>query len=770
MTHIQQTNTSDLIFAPSPEVLSTGEYNHQYPTATKSDDGSVWIAWQCSSEHEDHVCIRRIDSKNKVSQIELSFDGNIYKPVINSLKNDLWIFASVFVNNKWSIQVRKFNDIDSIKNITKAGNNYDLCVKRGVDRLWAVWTNLSQGRAKPSFGFLKEGKWFNIEDPMVDSNWNSSPAIEPDGEGGLWAAWNEFQHNTCNVCIQHFRNNKWEKIGILRGEGEWNTSPSITKDSNGNLWVVWESCSANPVFLPRKFLCVRVLKKGEWTIPTSNLNHLNGAITFKGGWQGKWPIQDEHPYITCSDNGDIWVAWHTSRNHRHPWDIYAKYYKEGNWSSPIRITSNIPYYEDRPFLLPIENGIIWCFWQRSPVNGIDVRRNAEIVGRKICVESSTSLQDRQRSDLVLLENEAAKQKEQKRGTYIRSKGERVYPRRRNKDGLKLFWGDIHGHATLSDGIGSVEEYFVYAKKVANLDFVALTEHDIFPDNLTESEWRLIIAVANAFNVPGQFVTLYGYEWTSNEWRWQHGHKNIYYPGQAGSLLRSTDMISDTPIKLFNRVEQEGGLVFPHHVGVFWGSTDWRFHSNEIQRNVEICSSWGIYESLETKREDKALGCYVQDALEQGYRFGLIGGTDTHNLRPGSERGLTGIYTNELSRESIFEAFKNRYVYATTGARIFLEVYVNGSRMGEEQSLSKAPKNGIDILGRAEGTTGLAKIEIIKNNQVIYKLECKEEKSNFQFRDKNITAGKTNFYYVRVTQEDGEMAWSSPVWISLDDLK
>ena len=67
-----------------------------------------------------------------------------------------------------------------------------------------------------------------------------------------------------------------------------------------------------------------------------------------------------------------------------------------------------------------------------------------------------------------------------------------------------------------------------------LDFTALTDHDMFPDVITESEWEYMRTSANEFNKDGELTTLLAYEWTSNELHYDFGHKNVYYRTGEGS--------------------------------------------------------------------------------------------------------------------------------------------------------------------------------------------------------------------------------------------
>ncbi|HSD28772.1 MAG TPA: hypothetical protein VLL75_15825, partial [Vicinamibacteria bacterium] len=90
---------------------------------------------------------------------------------------------------------------------------------------------------------------------------------------------------------------------------------------------------------------------------------------------------------------------------------------------------------------------------------------------------------------------------------------------------RIYWGDLHGHSGLSDGTGTPEDYFRYARDVAALDVAALTDHDHWgmqPLATDPALWEEVRAQVRAFQEPGRFVTLLGYEWTS----WVHGHRHV----------------------------------------------------------------------------------------------------------------------------------------------------------------------------------------------------------------------------------------------------
>ncbi|MCK4308344.1 DUF3604 domain-containing protein, partial [candidate division WOR-3 bacterium] len=110
------------------------------------------------------------------------------------------------------------------------------------------------------------------------------------------------------------------------------------------------------------------------------------------------------------------------------------------------------------------------------------------------------------------------------------------------------------------------------------------------------------------------------------------------------------------------------------------------------------------------------GGTIQDGLSRGYRLGIIASGDNNNGFPGRYgTGLMACYAKELTRESLWDAFLARRVYGVTGDRIKLKFYINNHFMGEVFKTKKPVKIQAEIIG----SQALDRIELIKNNQIIY---------------------------------------------------
>jgi hypothetical protein len=123
-----------------------------------------------------------------------------------------------------------------------------------------------------------------------------------------------------------------------------------------------------------------------------------------------------------------------------------------------------------------------------------------------------------------------------------------------------------------------------------------------------------------------------------------------------------------------------------------------------------------------------------------------------------------ILTPAADRRSIVENMRRRHAYAATD-NIILDFQVedgSGNRhlMGEAFPATGRPRLRAHIAGT--GRIGL--VDVIRNNQFIYNVRPGGAVYDLEYTDQSATAGE-NYYYIRVMQEDGNLAWSSPVWIT-----
>lgn len=293
---------------------------------------------------------------------------------------------------------------------------------------------------------------------------------------------------------------------------------------------------------------------------------------------------------------------------------------------------------------------------------------------------------------------------------------------------RLFWGDLHNHNAVGYAKGSLERSIELARE--HLDFFAFTGHAHWHDmpkmpgdrhlkwvrgfEVHSKHWsktRQLIREANDAN----FVALLGYEWHSS----MFGDYCVIFPDDQKKLF-----LPDHVEKLLDFAESQQALAIPHHVAYKqgWRGANFDHFRSKTAPVVEVFSEHGCTESIRApgamlrhSMGGRSSANTIVRQLKKGSRFGFVASTDSHRGYPGAYgEGIVGVWAEELTRESLFEAVRARRTYAVTGDRIELEFSINGRPMGSE--LAATTDRQIDI--RVEAQDAIAVIELVRNGRVI----------------------------------------------------
>ena len=160
--------------------------------------------------------------------------------------------------------------------------------------------------------------------------------------------------------------------------------------------------------------------------------------------------------------------------------------------------------------------------------------------------------------------------------------------------------------------------------------------------------------------------------------------------------------------------------------------------------------------------------------EKGFQLGFIGSGDSHNGHPGlvhvaappGNGGVAAVLSEDRTREGIRKAMKARRVYATNGPRIWLRVTLDGEPMGTIQktvanSAPEASKTQ-DLRIRVAAVAPLQEVDIIRGDQPVERIAVKGERE-WSLTRQIPALQPGEFVYVRVIQQDGGIAWSSPIY-------
>ena len=234
----------------------------------------------------------------------------------------------------------------------------------------------------------------------------------------------------------------------------------------------------------------------------------------------------------------------------------------------------------------------------------------------------------------------------------------------------------------------------------------------------------------------------------------------------GGVLSSIDPAYERPQQLWQALRGQPALTFAHHSAGGPIATDWSIAPDPTLEPVtEVVSVHGCSEAPDAGSRIYAAvpGNFVRDALDRGYRLGFVGSGDGHDGHPGLAHlaspsgGLAAIFSEDLSRQGVLDALRARRAYATNGARIFLQVMWNGRPMGA----TIGPGTGT-LTVRAVGTAAITGTDVIRSGGSMERVTGGGTDVSFQVDVPELQAGE--YLYVRVVQDDGGAAWSSPFFV------
>ena len=355
---------------------------------------------------------------------------------------------------------------------------------------------------------------------------------------------------------------------------------------------------------------------------------------------------------------------------------------------------------------------------------------------------------------------------------------------------QLYFGQLHSHTQYSDGAGSLESALDYVKNLpesANVQFVAFTDHSNYFDTTgaanpegalydmslasassqeTWNSYRSSVAAFNEANA-GSLVALAGFEMT---WSGGPGHINTFNtPGivsrNNSTLNNKTDYAGMRAYyALLSQQEGADSLSQFNHPGntfgtfgdfAFWDPViDSRMYMVEAGNGEGQIGAGGYYPSYE----------YYTMALDKGWHLAPTNNQDNHKGRWGNANDARDvILTDDFSEEGIYDALRAMRMYATEDKNLEIGYTVNGMLLGS--SLTEVPEK-LDIhvtVNDPDANDTITKVEVIVNSgKTAYTWD---DPAVLATGDLSVTLDPDySYYYIRVTQGDGDLAVTAPVWV------
>ncbi len=367
----------------------------------------------------------------------------------------------------------------------------------------------------------------------------------------------------------------------------------------------------------------------------------------------------------------------------------------------------------------------------------------------------------------------------------------------------VYLGNLHsqtnhsdGGAELSDCKGAKEPLsakygpdaaFGYAR-THGLDILVTSEHNHMYDGADGTQveadpatakalYRKGLATAGAFNAAHpDFLAVYGTEWGVIN---KGGHINIFNSEQLlgweknakGELLADVLTPRSDYAALYTLMRERGWVGQFNHpstsgqFSVDGAALGYTPDGDAAMALCEVVNSTAFStndKEGETRRSNFEAAC--NKVLEAGFHVAFSTNQDNHCANWGSAyTNRTGVlipHGAPLSQASFIDALKARRVFATMDKGSQLVLTANGRMMGERFTNNGA----LHLVAHFASTSGkqVASVAIMEGvpgrGGVVTQLS---DKANVNFTP----AVGAHFYYAKVTQADGNILWSAPVWVT-----
>ena len=289
------------------------------------------------------------------------------------------------------------------------------------------------------------------------------------------------------------------------------------------------------------------------------------------------------------------------------------------------------------------------------------------------------------------------------------------------EGKPFFKGNLHCHTTVSDGKLTPEEAEKFYRE-HGYDFLAITDHRCFSQPTHMSGNMLVLSGTEAdYFLPAEVVHLVCF-------------------GMEESIRDEAEMPLPRNMQLcIDLVRKHGGRVILAHPA-------WSLNTIETMGGLCDVSATEIYNSVSTmpwngNRADSST--QVDIAASHGIFFNLVAADDAHYFNGEAGKSFTMIQADELTRESLLEAFDAGRFYCSQGPA-FEQISMEGGKITVRCSPVEQIiyySNAVWAFNRSNYCHGIT--------SALY--------------DLNLNANRhERFVRVQIIDAEGRSAWSNPI--------
>jgi hypothetical protein len=348
-----------------------------------------------------------------------------------------------------------------------------------------------------------------------------------------------------------------------------------------------------------------------------------------------------------------------------------------------------------------------------------------------------------------------------------------------------YYGNLHAHSDYSDGnqdkatsgLSLPWQDFNYAKNTYHFDFLGISEHNHSAVGMTKANYVNGLIQADSTTTP-TFLSLYGMEWgvTTNSYDghvliyginsligWEAGNYDVYcaksdypslwsiinsYPGAFASICHpSSGQFQNLDGIAYNTAADDAIVATVVRSGAAFSTTT---------NYSDPLPSSSFYES------------YFKKMLAKGYKLGPVIDHDNHNTTFGrTAHTRTVVLATALTKADIFDAYKNMRFYASDDWNVQVSFTMNAYPMGTVTNTFGPSSINVTVTDPDAGDN-------VSSIQLYYGVpgsgtDATVLTSNTNSSTLNYThttsVGDVYYYYAKITQVDGDIIWTSPIWIN-----
>ncbi len=763
---------------PPVERLSGPEYEDDEPSIAALPNGNVAVAWVAYKGEADRVLVR-----TRAGELWSAPEEVTPKPA-DVFRASVAATADGALHVFWS---QRDNERLVLWMARKSGGKWSPPV--AVNATGSA--TFHRAAAWGSNAFVAYQSFVNGQSDIYLAQWNGQtmqnfkmsessandwePQVAAGADGSAHVVWDGYDKGNYDVFHRSIRNATPGPVAAVTSGPEFQAHASVAVDDRGRPWVAWDESGVNwgkdqGFLLPTPL--ATPLHQRRWT----RVAMLDGA-----GWRApkasppSMEYNAEHPHLAFSGTGALTMVFrHWTRRLSRSigssivWENYVTAFDGARWTSPQPVPNSGGWIEKPALVTRDPKGALWAAWMTDnrPFTST-IPGNSDVLAAKlpagpngaIGAESTEPFRE------PLTEEIPVHNTEESDVRAIRSYTILAGPKK-----YKIYRGDMHRHTDISQDFkydGSLFEVYRYALDAAGFDYLAPTDHQTGYDQ--EFSWWQNQKYVDLFLVPGRFVPLFGYE---RSLKYPNGHRNIIwsYRGVRTLPIPADEAAGEVGAKkLFEHLRATKGISMPHSSATAQG-TDWRDNDPEVEPLVEIYQGYrASYEYEGAPKAATELNQHAQksgwqpqgfywNALAKGYKLGVQASSDHWS----THISYACIIAEQPTREGLVDAMRKRHAYAATDnivldfrARDGASEYIQGDAFDAQSN----PKFYL----QTSGTATIKQIDLISNKRFLYTSRPAAKSTSFEFTDRNPPPGES-WYYARVMQEDGQIAWSSPIWV------